>query len=96
MVPLTSSEQKKLIRMQRVERTLTWSYIGLGIAFLMTISTVVIGVILQIPELRMLGTLLSFLTLSLILGIREQMKLFRIIKKLQQTSKTKEGDRHLF
>lgn len=87
MVPLTSSEQKKLIRMKRVEKTLTWAYICSGIVFLMAISLVVIGFILQLPEVRTFGIMTGLLNLSLILAVREQVKLFRIIKKLQQTPK---------
>ena len=84
MVPLTSNEQRILIRMKKLERTLPWVYISLGVAFLISISTIGIGVILDLEVIRATGYWASLLMLSLILGTRNEVRLFRIIKKLQQ------------
>ena len=83
---LTNSELKKLKRMQKVEKTFSWMYVFLGISILT-------GIVAIIGK-NLIFAMLCLITLFLFIGVKEQLKLFRIIKKLQGELKQNPQERH--
>lgn len=87
---LSKQELKMLKGMEDKERKKVLVYIVLWIAILLGIFLLGIGFILNEEGYKILGFLWVFLGVMPIIGIREQLKLFGIIKKLQKELEEKQ------
>ncbi len=83
-VMLTNNELKIIKGVENKERKKVLIYTILFIAVLLGIFLLGIGLILNEEGYKILGFIWVFLGIMPIVGIREQLKLFRIIKKLQE------------